>query len=424
MTASKNIWFYLPFGLIFFTVYRNSILPGAKVLWSFDALVIFALSLIYLVYNFGFSDLANIRISSLFGNNNVILILIILFLISTVFFNSQEFLEFKNLIRFLDLILEFIMFFLIIPQLIVSSAFLLKKLILIISYFSLISSIIGFIMLFAGVHGNYDGLMITYVGHPNYVSVIFNSGVIATIFYVDWQKDMMPPFTKYFYYLSVAIQTLASLFTYTRAGYIGLCAGLLIYFFLKYKKKFLLITPFIAIFIVFIIPPFFKAKGFGSFLSRFYLLIPAYSMMTHDKISLLWGYGVSNAFKVFLKYNMLNLAGEDFINNPHNAIASLILMFGLIFTVVILSLLSFMLIRFIRMSWKSDTIIERLFYAFVVSMLVSFVFLSLFDSSVLMPEFFSLQIFLIFLGFINCIKKDSSIVKSLFQFRENDEVFV
>ena len=70
-------------------------------------------------------------------------------------------------------------------------------------------------------------------------------------------------------------------------------------------------------------------------------------MITRSKISLLWGYGATNALKSFQKYNLIyNLTGsvrESQLNNPHNALVSLILMFGVLFTLVLVIFVSILL---------------------------------------------------------------------------------
>jgi hypothetical protein len=163
--------------------------------------------------------------------------------------------------------------------------------------------------------------------------------------------------------------------------------------------------PIIAFIAVFIIPSYFSAKGYSSFISRIYLLIPVYDMMITSTTKLLWGYGLTDTFKVYLDYNLYNPVGEYYINNPHNAVASLVLMFGVIFSLIILMFLTFNLVKFTVLSVKTKSSQLQLLYGYIVSMLVSYIFLSLFDSSVLMPEFFNMQLFLIFWGLIYYLNK-------------------
>ncbi len=409
MPRSKNIYFYLPLLIIFVTIYRNSLLPASIHLIGNEIFLIFFLSFIYLIYIFDFQSLFNFKFKTLFySNNKYYLILLILLSISTLLYNVQELTNPVYLVRFLDLFFYFIIFFFIVPKFIILNPFYFKKLVLIISYFSFATAIIGFFMLLGLVFENpgYTGLMISFIGHPNYVPVIFNAGIISTIFYFDWQKEHFNFFIKLFYIISITIQLFATLLTFTRAGYIGLGAGLLLYFLLKYKNKFLIFVPLYLLGILFIIPPFFKAKGYASFISRFHLLIPAYSMITQNTTSLLWGYGITNTFKVFLQYNTFNLSGEDYLNNPHNALASLIMMFGIIFTIVILSFLSYILIKFFVKSLKSKEENIKILNAYLISFLTSYVFLSFFDSGILMPEFFNAQIFLVFLGILDSLAKN------------------
>lgn len=405
LILTKDFYFFFPFLGILITMYRNSIIPGHKILMGNDIFIISGISVVYLLIIYDFNALFNINLTLFKATAKFIALLFFLFFVSTVFFNFQEISVFSYFMRLVLMLLNLIVFFWLIPKFILIEPAYFKKLVLTISYFSIFASVIGFVMLALNIDAGKPGQMVSFIGHPNDVAVIFNSGVISTVFYLDWQKNSFTTYKKYLFYFFILMQMLASLLTYTRAGYIGLGCALMLYFFLKYRTKFLYSIPFFIALIVIVIPPFFKAKGFGSFISRLYLLIPAYNMMTRDTVSLLWGYGTTGAFKEFLRYNMFNLANEEHLNNPHNVIASLILMYGLIFTVVICVLVGYFLLKGLVRSLRSKAKNKSLLYAYIVSILVSYILLSFFDSSILMPEFFNMQIFLIFLGLLNYLFK-------------------
>lgn len=397
--------FYFPFTIVLIAIYRNSILPGSKVLIGNEVYIILMLSLMYLLVTIDFEALLRMKINFIKGYSKYIFLLFVLGFVSTILFNFQEILIFRNFVRLIVLFLNVLMYFWILPKFILSNWDYFESLVLTICYFSIGTAIIGFLMILFNIDAGKPGQLVSFVGHPNDVAVIFNSGVLSTFFYIDWKKEKLTEYKKVFYYISIFIQLLASLLTYTRAGYIGLGAALMLYLLLKYRKKFLFFLPILLSIALIIIPPFFKAKGFGSFVARLYLLIPAYSMMTKDNIALLWGYGTTNAFKEFLRYNMFNLANEEHLNNPHNVIASLILMYGILFTLVIVVYISLLLLKFIKKSLKSKNKEIQYIYSYIICFLVSYIFLSFFDSSVLMPEFYNIQIFLIFLGLLNYLSK-------------------
>lgn len=285
-----------------------------------------------------------------------------------------------------------------------------KRFVTIISVTGFLTSVLGLVLFFLDIHpvSLFAGTLISFIDQPNYVVFIFNLGIISSIYYLDWNMEYLSPLKKYSISFSIFLQLLAVLLTLSRGGYIGLFIGLSLYFLFKYKSRILLLFPIILMLIFLIVPPFFKAKGFQSYLSRFYLLIPAYLMIIHDKISLLWGYGLTNTFKVFLEYNRFNLSGESYLNNPHNVVVSLILMFGVIFTVLLITFVSLLLVRNSIRAFKIENIKSKFFHAYLVSVTVILIFQSLFDSEIIMPEFFSLQVILIFLGLMYSLENRNS----------------
>lgn len=405
LSISNKVFFYFPMLIILIPLYRNSILPGNKILITYDIYLLFTFMSLYLLVIFDFNKFLSTKVILLNGTSKFITLLYITFFISTFVFNIHEVYKSFNLVRLLLFIQYFLIYFWILPKFILIHADYFLKLVTIIVFFSFITAAIGFMMLILNIDANKPGQLVSFIGHPNDVAVIFIIGIISTIFYIDWRKKKLSKEKKTILYGVVFFQLIALLLTYTRAGYIGLGVGLIFYYFLKYRQKFLYLFPIFILLIIIVIPPFFTAKGFGSFTSRLFLLIPAFNMMTNDLSALIWGYGATNAFAEFLKFNMFNIAGEEHLNNPHNIVASLILMFGLIFTVIILIYISLLLIRFSLKSIKSTNLINKSVYSFLVSILLAYIFLSLFDSSVVMPEFYNMQIFLIFLGILNHLTK-------------------
>ncbi|MBC8485026.1 MAG: hypothetical protein H8D45_03185 [Bacteroidetes bacterium] len=125
-------------------------------------------------------------------------------------------------------------------------------------------------------------------------------------------------------------------------------------------------------------------------------------MITLNTDRLLWGYGVSNAMKVFKEY-MENMISEEKIDDPHNSFAYLILLFGLIFTIVILFFVCKTIFKGIVKIFKSysdDEYNKLIFYSFLVSLLMSLMIHGIFDAELVKTEFYSLQFFLIFLSIL------------------------
>lgn len=384
--------------IILITIYRNTWLPGAKILAGKENYLILFLSMIFFVILIDFRNVFNFKVKYAKSYSKYIVLLAILMLISTLMFNMQELTKFSYLVRFIDLICYFVIYFVVIPNLILSTRDMLRKLILIISYSGLIISVLGFIFLALGFYPmpNYPGFMTSIIYHPNYVPFIVIFGALSTIFYVEWQKNELPAAKKYFYLFSILIQFFAVLMTYSRQAYLALGLSLVVYFLLKYRLRFVMLLPLFASAFFFLIP-YFKAKGFASFISRLYLLIPAYYLISKDNSALLWGYGLTNTFDVFDKYNNI-YGGGEVMNNPHNSFVSLILMFGLPFTLIFCTTIFFLVAKFAVNSLRAKNSQQGMLYNYFVSMIVAFVVLNLFESVVVQIEYFNIHLFFITLG--------------------------
>lgn len=405
MSINKKIQFYFPFFLIFLGFYRNSWLPGGNNLFGKEIWIILFASIIFLIYIYDYESLIKHTVRLFTRNNKYFTILFILLIISTVFYNIQELTKIIYLIRFLDYIIYFFIFSIMYPKYLNDNPFYFLKFVKLVSMIGFVTAVFGITLFFLNIipDNKFEGSLVSFINQPNYVVFILNLGIISTIFYYDWQRENMYLFKKVFFISSFVIQLFATLLTLSRGGYIGIALGLIVYFAFKYKSKIVLILPVLITIIALILPPFFKAKGFASFFSRIYLLVPAYYMITRDKVSLLWGYGISNTFDEFLKYNNLYNIGEFHLNNPHNAFVSLILMFGIVFTAILFFFVSIMMIRVSIKSIREKYQTKSLFYAFLISTITMLTFQSIFDSEIVVIEFFSLQYMLIFLGLLNII---------------------
>lgn len=333
------------------------------------------------------------------------MLLIGLLVLSTLFYNFQEVTSLTYFVRFLDFACYFVIFFIILPKHILNSEKAFRKFVRLISFSGFIIAALGYCFLILGFNPKpiYSGYMISIIYHPNYVPFIVIFGTVSTLFYLEMWKSSLSTFVQYFYIISSVIQILAVLHTYSRQAYIGLGISLMVFYFLKYRMKFFYLLPiFGSAFLVLI--PFFKAKGFGSFISRLYLLIPAYYLMFKDTNTLLWGYGFTNTFDIYSKYNSV-YGGGEIMNNPHNSFVSMILMFGLPFTAILYITIVFLLLKFSIKSLISKNKREILLYGYFVTMIIAFIVLNLFESFVVQIEYFNMHLFMLFLGLMIMLPK-------------------
>jgi O-antigen ligase len=243
------------------------------------------------------------------------------------------------------------------------------------------------------------GNLTSLTNHPNYVPPLIVVGILCNLFLLYFRKEDIAILTKIVYVFTILVQILAVLLSFSRTGMIGIAIGALVFLVFVFRKRTLIVLPFIVILFPLFVLNFVKAKGFDSFISRFYLLIPAYFMLISDKIHLLWGYGVTNATKVYVEYKSMYGVFED-VNNPHNSYISYIMMYGLIFTVLFVTFILYNVIVGIKNSIKSRIREEQLLFGLFVSVVVSYMVQGLFESQLAMTDYFMMIPFLIFSGLL------------------------
>ena len=367
---------------------------------------------LFLIY-FDFGKYLNLDLGVFSTRNRYLTIIFLLILIATIGYNLQEVKQLKLFARLLGYFSIFYIFFLFFPKFLSNNKEYFKQFIKFLATFGFVAAIFGMVLFFGGVNPmpNYSAHLVSFIRHPNNASIIFTMSAITTIFYYFWQRESMSKFVKVFYIFSITVQIFAQLLTLTRAGMMGMFFGFFLFFILFYKHKAIYVMPVVVLILPILITGFVKAKGFSSFLSRFYLLIPAYYMIIDNKINLLWGYGVTSAFKVYQKTRIVYSVFEE-ADDPHNSIVSLILMVGLPVTIFIMLFLSVLIVSGIKKGLKADNIEMKLFFIFLPSFLLSVIIQSLFDSELIVLEYFTMPFFLVFAGFLfRFYKRESSIIR-------------
>lgn len=384
-------------------IYRNSWLPVSNSLVGKEALIILPITLIIIMFYLKFTDLVKYKIS----NNYYLIILFFLIGISTVFYNVQEITDSVKLFRGFTFISYFIIYFIIIPKLFVNNYNYFLFFLKIFSVLSIIFAVISFIILFTGIGPieNYQNTGYSLLVHPNYVPPIYVNGLLCTLYLFIINKEKYSFYQRYFSIISMFLQFFALLYTFSRNGIISGILGLGIMILIIYRRQFIYIFPVLITVIPVFILAFIKAKGFSSFFSRLYLLIPAFEMMNASKERLLWGYGTTNTFSEFRKY--LDVQGVEqnvMIQNPHSSYVSMILMFGLIFSIILIIFWTKIIISGI-VNVKKTTNMNKYFYGFLISISLSNLLLGLFESQLMMVEFLNIQPALIFMGYLYYLNK-------------------
>ncbi|MEO8208913.1 MAG: O-antigen ligase family protein [bacterium] len=415
MKRNQSFLFYCGILIYFLMIYRSSWFPGGGVIMSFDIYIIDLILYSVILFFFSFDKIYNYQFR-LNINNFFLYLLFLLFLTSTLGYNDQELTSIKNLTRLISYIAYICLFFFWFPELFVSNNKYFIKLISIIIYLGFFTSVIGLFLLFTGQNpvSQFSDSLISIITHPNNASIIFTYTSITTLFFLLYNHNRLSSFKKKFLIISIGLQVIAQLYSFTRAGIIATMIGLTLFLLLYYRKKFLIILPVLIL----TLPSFlyyfiFSKKGFGSFISRFYLLIPAYHMITDNDIRMLWGYGVTEAFTKYKEYKFLFNVTEENINDPHNTYVMLILMFGLLFTILLLIFLLSLLIRGFNSLLKLQNKKESLIYTYLISVIIAICIQGIFDSELIMTEYYTFQILLSMTGLLYLLKKDRSNIKKL-----------
>lgn len=400
------MWLSVSAIIFIMVIYRNSWLPGGNALQGKEIFVIVILIALIFVYQLDSTVLTNFLNYNFLRFENIFFLFIFLsYCISILIYNIQELSTIFNIFYTVTFLGYTFLFFIKVPQILCNSKELMKTFFSFIFYIGSFIAIFGLMIYFAGISPieKYDFAAYSIIVHPNFTANLYTSFIICSVFYYLYYGTEFSDFYRKIVFVSIILQLLSLLFTFGRGGYVGTAVSLGILFTLYYRKKIILIFPIIISLSVLIFPRFLSAKGTGSFLSRFLLLIPAYHMMNENRTVFLWGYGAFSNIEIFSKYMIIYNIVEENISDPHNSYIRLILMFGIIFTISLLSYILYLSSRLFFRIIKSSSPKERLFNIFLLAAVVGLLVQNLFDSGLSSTVFFHIQFFLVYLGIIRIV---------------------
>lgn len=398
MNYNNKAIYYVPIVYILILMYRMSWLPFAGMIDNRESIIFLFFFICLVVISFDFDRLARQKKKIPIFKSILFIILISLSLISIFLFNSHEVLKLTNIINLFNLLFSIILFCKIFPQFLVKNPKYFEKLIKLISNFGLITALFGVLLLISGYKPNQMAVyLISFIRHPNGVSIILTLSIISTLYYYVWKKDAMPTFIKYYYLFSFFLQFIAELLTQSRTGILGVIVAITVFLGIHYRKKLVLLIPIIVAGINLFVLGYIMQKGASSFISRLRLWFVAYYLIDKDPSKLLWGYGFTESNEIFKRNAMIF---TETVEHPHNAYISILLMFGVYFLIAfiifMIVLLSTSILRLVRANGSN----ERLFYNFIISIFVSLLFQGIFESPLVLFWYFLMPIFLIILGIL------------------------
>lgn len=398
---NSDIIFYLSLILIPFGMFSKMWISGLQsAFMGKEYYIILLIGTFIILLSFDLEEFLSLSLKFPNIESKFLLLLSILILISTIIFNPVEFSKISYIVVWLSYIVLFLVYFFILPRLILNNTNYLIKFFKIISNFGFLFSLLGILMYIGNIHPipDYAFGMISLINHPNNTSIVITITLFPTIYLtiINWNK--FTTFIKSFYIFSILLQLTGQMLTYTRAGMIATSIGLIFFFIMYFKGKSLLIMPILFIIVPVFGVAFFQAKGFASFISRFYLLLPAYTLIIRSRESLLWGYGLNNSIIEYKKTLVQFLPNEYLINDPHNTYVTLMLMFGVIFTLMLMIMVFVIIIKCFYRAIKFKNYELKLFYLLIVSSTLSILTQGLFDTELIKADFYTIHYLLVMFG--------------------------
>lgn len=325
-------------------------------------------------------------------------LIILFFLFSSIVVNLTNNIDVFAIIKLFTFPIIIFLFYIRIPQLLFNNDILFDKLLNYWLFFSISSIIISLIVLVLGLE------IFQYSSHST-IGYFYYTNIFAFIFTFTIPILIYKYFTKSLQFISLIIFLLPSLvcllFTFSRAGYIGVLASILIMVYKRSRALFFLVLILILLIGSTIIFQFATAKGTASAFSRAQVMYVGYNMIYNNGINkFLWGYGIYDSKRIFVQElsSTFGLIREE--TGPHNFILTLGIQFGMLMTLTVVFMILYILFRSInKIKRKYDN--PRYYKIYLSVAVVSGILIQcLLEDIVVYPEFFVMPLFLIFLGYL------------------------
>jgi len=370
------------------------------------------LGVLIILFGTNFERVLDFRFSFSTIEKKIMLLILFLFLFSTFRYNIQDLSSFKGIINLSAYLVLIVIYFFSLPRFFDENPHFFEKFIKWISIFGSFFAILGiFILFFAPAPSGSAYGFVSIIKHPNLTSKVLTVTIFPTLYYIYWKRDSISTNIKYFFVFSLSLQIIAQALTLDRAGLIGNTIGLLLFFGLVYRSKIIYIIPIFAVLIASYGNSIFRAKGFASFVTRFYLLVPAFEMIFRSPEKTYWGYGITSGFAEFSKNLLVFYSNEPQQTDPHNSYVTLWLFFGLYFTVSVLFFVIILIIKGLKFALKSKDFSVSLRYNFLVSALIAILIQAIFDAEIIRFDYFTVQYLFVITGMIYLTKNEVSQVK-------------
>ncbi len=398
VTKSKEICICLT--VILAGTFNLSILPGGMELRGYS-FILYAPLFVPYVIDFFRPEKYLLAPEVKYSTVKILLFFIVLtFFVSVFLFNISDLKSFAGISKAVVILGGSIFYLKYLPKITERNPYVWSFFLKFIVVFGVFTALIAILFYVMGYNVNpaAPGASSSYFKHPNTSAFVYTFAAPVIVYYLLFEKESISDVMYWALLVGCVMVYTAMLLTLSRAGYIAILSSSAILLFLKNRKLFFMWLLLIAVALVFFLQPFLFGKGSASSVSRLGLLYSAIEMLKSSNVKLLFGFGIISVFEEFTNFKLqLGPLLED-VAYPHNSILFFVMQFGLIAFVPTILFLSYILLRSVRI--LRDDLFGNKRFIIPFTIIVSILFQSLLEDTVLFPEFFVYHVFLIFFGYL------------------------
>lgn len=381
-------------------IYVLTIFPGGSSLKSVPTIVLSAMFTLIFVNKFNLESVFFYKTSEFKSDKLIIFIFIVLFFISVFIINIKDILNQFGISKILLFLLCPVFYCLYFPEVYFNKPQIIKFLLKFFIILGTITGFIGIIFYYFSINQNPSVLNASsaYFVHPNTAAFVYSFSAPVVIYLLLFEKYRFSKPEIMTMIFSLIIIYAGLILTISRAGYLAIFISSFILVYFKNKKLLLLFLILFGTFFYLFLQGFVFSKGSVSSVSRLGLIYSAIELLKSSREGFLWGFGTISVFDIYSDYKLqLGPLIED-VPYPHNFILFFIMQFG------VLSLI-FLLIYLIKLIYSTirtlnNTPEKNKFLILPLAVVVSLLFQSLLEDTILFPDYFVFHFFLIFFGFI------------------------
>ncbi len=396
----ENVFDYkykILFVYILYKIYCITVFPGADFLHSIGFNLDILILVPFLISIFEFDKFFKYRIN--IDNLPIFFIFLTLFFfLFSSFVINNSYISFNELLKIIIYIVLFFSFFYKFANKLFENDRLFEKFLNIIIIFACISSFFSLCSVIWGFNGEgrFSGTTIGFFFNPNSTAFVYSFS-IPVLIYKYYTKQI----NNIFFFIILILFLYCLLFTLSRAGLMSVLLSSLFMVYSKSKKLFIFLLVILLLVVLSFLAEYLSLKTDSS-LARGLLILTAISMITSSSQSFLYGYGVTNAIKIFEEEKRDFGNFEVTVNNPHNFILLVMIQYGLLTLLPYLLFILSLIIMGIKKRMKILVMKDRRKLELSIAIILGMLIQNQFEEIMVVPEFPVMSVTLIFMGLIYC----------------------